>query len=479
MYFQNQTSKTAGWRSGWAAVTLMATVTISLYLVFPVFAAAEPSNPESVIFTSKKGLRLRVLKSSHIPFVHAQLVIYYKEKIKNPAIPYLTLLNIFDRNLKGNDTPLLSILKKLGNDYRIEHRPDFLLFKINFLPDKILLFVRFLKALYSHKPFLELNSPSGSYVDEKQKLNTQTRFKDSIANYWNYFFKQPDWKTRIAYQIAYRHWFPSAIMGQTFITPDSLKDVTLDRLRSFYDRTYQLSNSLLIIKGNIEQPGILYGHIEKIFASFKKQSPQLPVEEKLTANSENKIIVFDTNNDDSPIMFWFQVIPTYNNRNPLASLVLNNILFTYPTGRLYLNSRPFNINIFHMDTQMENHQGITVICNTIRLRYVDIRKFIVLVEKERKKLRGQQVDRLEYLNTLSNIYGRLEVNTQNFENDISLEIINIKAEYYAKKVTLASLNHKADHSNQEVIVIVGNADLIRADLGLIPSRKVEVIEFTR
>lgn len=477
MYIQNQTGKIAAWRHYWAAVTLIVTATISLYLVFPASMAAEPSSPELVSRTSTKGLRLKVLKSDHIPFIHAQLIIYYNEKVKNPAVPYLTLLNIFDRYLKGTDTPLLSILKKLGNDYQVDHRPDFLLFKINFLPDKTLLFIRFLKLLYSYKPFLELNTPSGSFVDEKQKLNTQTRFKDSIANYWNYFFRRQDWKTRIAYQIAYHHWFPSALMGQTLITPDSLKNVTLDRLRSFYDRTYQLPNSLLIIKGNIEQPAILYGHIERIFASFKKHPPQKLLEEKLTPNSENKIIIFNTNNDDSPTMFWFQVVPTYNNRNPLASLVLNNILFTYPTGRLYLNSRSFNINILRMDTQMENHQGLTVICNTIRLRYVDIGKFLVLVERERKKLRGQQIDKREFLKTLTNIYGRLEVNTQYFENDISLEII--KAEYYAEKVTLASLNKKDDQSNEEVIVIVGNADLIRADLGLVPSKNIEVIDFTR
>lgn len=477
MYIQEQTGKTAALRNCWAAVTLIVTVTISLYLVFPVSIAAEPFPPEPEIFTSTKGLRLRVLKSDHIPFIHAQLIIYYKEKVKNPAIPYLTLLNIFDRNLKGNDTPLLSILKKLGNDYQVEHRPDFLLFKINFLPDKILLFIRFLKALYSYKPLLELNSSSSSYAVKKQKLNTETRFKDSIDNYWNYFFKRQDWKTRIAYQIAYHHWFPSAVMGQTLITTDSLKDVTSDRLLAFYNRTYQLSNSLLIIKGNIEQPGILHGHIERSFASFKKQPPRVPASEKLIANSENKIIVFHTDNDDSPTIFWFQAVPTYNNRNPLASLVLNNILFTYPTGRLFRNRRFLNINILGMQTQMENHQGLTVICNTIRLRYVDIGKFIVLVERERKKLWGQQLDRRESLNTLSNIYGRLEVNTQYFENDISLEIT--KSEYYAKKVTLASLNRKGEHSNQEVIVIVGNANLIRADLGLLPSRKVEVIDFTR
>jgi hypothetical protein len=339
-----------------------------------------------------------------------------------------------------------------------------------------LLFIRFLKTLYSYKPFLELNSPSGSYVDEKQKLNTQRRFKDSITNYWNYFFKRRDWKTRVAYQIAYRHWFPSAVMGQTLITPNELKDVTLDRLRSFYNSTYQLSNSLLIIKGNIEKPAILHGHLERTFISFKKQLPRKPAVEKFTINSKDKIIVFNTDNDDSPTMFWLEAVPAFSSGEPLASLVLNNILFTYPIGRLHLNSRYLNINILGMQTQMENHQGLTVICNTIRLRYIDIRKFIVLVEKERKKLRVQQVERREYLNTLSNIYGRLEVNTRDFENDVSLEII--KAEYYAKKVTLASLNQRVDNSNQEVIVIVGNAKLILPQLALFQSR-VEVIDFTR
>ena len=327
MYIQNRTSKPTAWRSGWTAVTLVVTVTAFISLVFPVSTAAESFPAGFASFTSTKGLRLRVLASNHIPFIHAQLIIYYNENVKNPAIPYLTLLNIFDRDIKGDDTPLLSTLKKLGNDYQVEHRPDFLLFKINFLPDQIGLFTRFLKALYSYKPFLELNS-SPSYVDEKQKLNTETRFKDSIANYWNYFFRQQDWKTRIAYQIAYHHWFPSALMGKTLITPDSLKDITLDQLRSFYERTYQLSNSLLVIKGNIEQPALLHGHIERTFASFKRHPPLEPAAEKMAANPENKIIVFNTNNDDPPVMFWFQAVPTYDNRNPLASLVLNNILFS-------------------------------------------------------------------------------------------------------------------------------------------------------
>jgi hypothetical protein len=117
-----------------------------------------------------------------------------------------------------------------------------------------------------------------------------------------------------------------------------------------------------------------------------------------------------------------------------------------------------------------------VICNTIRLKYSDIDKFILLIDRERRKLRVKEVEKREYLNTLSNIYGRLKVNTQDFENDVSLEII--KAEYYTKKITLASLNQIIDDPNHAVIVIVGSASMILPQLGLFRS-KVEVIDFTR
>lgn len=477
MYIRSRNNNTAAIRKYWLAVTLVVTVTISIYLVFPGSIDAESNaKTEPYSFKSTKGLRLKVLKSDHISFIHAQLIIYYSEQVKNPAIPYLTLLNIFERNLKGTDSNLLSILKKLGNDYQVEHRPDFLLFKINFLPDKMQLFIRFLKALYSYKPFGDLNSPTGSYVDEKRKLNTKVRFKDSIANFWNYFYKKKDWKILVAYQIAYNHWFPLSVMGKTLITPASLKDVILERLRSFYERTYKLSNSMLIIKGNIENPPILHGHIERIFGSFKKQLPRDPLEEKLNINPRKKIFVFNTNDDDTPAIFLLEAIPTSKGRNPVLALVLNNILFSYPTGRVYISSRLYDINSLRMQTQMVNHRGLTVICNTIRLRYSDIGKFILLVDKEWKKLRVMEVEKREFLNTLSNIYGRLKVNTQDFEHDVNLEII--KAEYYPEKVTLASLNQTTDDSKNEIIVIVGNAKLILPHLGLFKPR-VEVIDFTR
>ena len=459
-------------------LTLSLTLTTSLGLASP-FSPDTSSQPDPETYTlkSSRGLRLKILQSNHIPFIHAQLIIYYRKKVENPAIPYLTLLNIFERNLRGDDTALLSTLKKLGNDFNVEHRPDFLLFKINFLSstDNISSFIKFLKALYSYKPFEDLNSPSPSYTGTREKQNTEVRFRDSIANYWKYFFLGKEWRNQVAYQIAYHHFFPSGIMGQTLITPGDLKSVTLEQLRAFYLDTYQFSNSLLIIKGNIENPGLILGHIERAFSSFKRKPPQKPPEEKLTINKQKKIIVFNTGNDESPSMYWFEAVSLQETGNPIPSLVLNNILFTYPTGRIYINAWNSNLRILKMDTQMINHRGMTIICNLLRLRYGDIEKFILLVDREIKKLRIKRVEKKEYLNALSHILGRLSVNTQDFENDVNLEII--KAEYHTQKVTLESLNQVIDNSIYSLIVIVGNAKSILPQLNLFRSH-VDVLDFT-
>jgi hypothetical protein len=436
-----------------------------------------PSEPEIYNLKSSRGLRLKILKSNHIDFIHAQLVIYYKKKMKNPAIPYLTLLNIFERNLRGDETSLLSTLKKLGNDFKVEHRPDFLLFKINFLSsnDNILTFIKFLKTLYNYKPFEDLHSTSTSYAANRERQNTEVRFKDSISNYWEHFFSKKEWRSQIAYQMAYQYFFPTNIMGQTFISPRDLKSITLDQLRTFYLDTYQFSNSLLIIKGKIENPGLVLGHIERIFSSFKRQLPQAPPEEKLKINRQKKILVFNTGNDESPAMYWFEAVSTQGGGNPIPALVLNNILFTYPTGRLFINARLSNINISKLDTEMINHLGVTIICNSIRLRYSDIKNFIFLVDREIKKLRIKRVEKKEYLNALSYILGRLRVNTQDFRNAVNLEIF--QSEYYAQRISLENLNRIIDDSIYSLIVIVGNAKSILPQLNLFKPY-VSVIDFT-
>ena len=84
-------------------------------------------------FTSSRGLRIRILEDKSMNFIHAQLMIFYRDKADNPALSYITLLNLFNKELNKSRSSLLNTLRKLGNDFVVEQKPDHLLLKINWV----------------------------------------------------------------------------------------------------------------------------------------------------------------------------------------------------------------------------------------------------------------------------------------------------------------------------------------------------------
>lgn len=448
----------------------MRTIAALLFIFMCGWAESQavPGQPFSV--KSSKGLRLKIYQDRDLAFIHAQLMIIYPDEKVNPAIPYLTMQNLFYGNLGVSSTELLDILERLGNDYVVEHRPDFFLLKINFLPDKIPLFLRFLKTLYQYKPFTD--EGTGSFNQQKRDSIAEERFKDSIENYWRYFYNRKDWKSVIAQQLAYNHLFPGHLLGSTLVTPELIKGVALDHIRAFYVRSYRLENSVLVMKGSIDMPPLVFGLIEHTFGMFERAMPNIVMAGKLKINRESRVIIFNVESEESPTLFWYEAIPTASDRDPLQPLILNNILFGYPTGRIFANPQFANFSQSRLKTELINHHGVSVILNTVRLGYGDIEKFIMLVQRERRKLRIRSVDRQEYVNTLSSIYGRLKVNTQDFQNEVNLGIMDI--EYKTNNATLAGFNQAVDNIDSDVIVVVGNARLIQSNLTVI---KPKIIDF--
>ncbi|MCP5045842.1 MAG: insulinase family protein, partial [bacterium] len=381
MYIRNRTSnkQTAGRRRRHYFYALLL---IPLLLAPAILEARN----EAFDYKISKGLKLKILRNSEVPFIRAHLVINYMNTPENPAIPYLTILNIFGRGIKKPDTALLDTLRKLGNDYEVEYRPDFLWFKINFLPDKIPLFIRFLRNLYGYKPFLETDSRTTASYIKKRREDTRLRFTDSRSNYWKRFFKQKDWKRQIAYQLAYKHFFSGSQLGRTLITPQHVGAVKLRDLVNFYRQTYQLPNSLLVLKGDIANPLVVYGLLQRAFNSFKQQKPRIYPGEKFALHNSKKIIIFDTDNAGPPTLTWFEPIPTSKTRKPLLfNVILNNLLFGYPAGPML----SFNRQLRKIETQLVKHTRVSVISNTIRLRYRDIEKFINRAEREKKNIRNR------------------------------------------------------------------------------------------
>ncbi len=448
----------------------------TLFVVLLVIMMRVEAAVQKQTFTTPKGLNVKFLIDNTMNFVHAELLIYYNGKYRNPAIPSLTLLNIFDKDVNKSGSNLLNILKKLGNDFEIEQTVDFQMFKINFMPDRLQQFIKFLKGLYTYKPFLNIKINPESHIYLKRQRDILRKFNDSVKNYWRYFFKKENWKRDIAYQIAYNKLFPENPLGNTLITADALKQVSMSGVYTFYKRTYRLPNSLLIIKGNFK-PQLARAYINGEFASFKSQVPEVPASYKLRINNKREIIIFNINNSDPPLLFWFDAIVPVNHKNHIPFLALNNILFGFPTGRIYLSAREMNMSNLEIHSEVTNQKEVSVICNTIELRSRDIETFICLVDREKKKLTKKRIERKEYLDTLSYFYGKTKVDTQHIDNDINREILTtfypfeqedfIRPAARSSQITLAALNeHLVDSRNNEdtpkgVIVIIGNYNSIR------------------
>jgi len=454
----------------WVAAVLITAAIHSLS------GGADIADPKKT-FTSPKGLKVTTLNEPAMDFIHTELLIFHKGKFNNPAIPTLTLLNLFDRTVNKSGSDLLDILERLGNDFEVEQTADYLSLKVNFLPDRFQQFARFLKGLYSYNPFLNIKINPESYTFRKREHDALQKFEESVANYWRYFFRRENWKREIAYQIAYSKLFPGSPLGCTLITADALKQAALHDVRTFYQRAFRLPNSLLIIKGNIDSQ-VARAYINSEFSFFKEQVPEVPVEESLTITDKREIIVFNVGNGDSPVMYWFEAVAPLGNDHHIPLLVLNNILFGFPVGRIYLGAREMDMGNLDIRSEVTNQKEASVICNTIELRYRDIESFIQLADRERKKLTIKKVERNEYLNTLSYFYGKIKVDTQDFENEINHEILtsfySFKTEHFMKpdsqaqvaQFTLAVLNERIEEtksfidSPRGVIVIIGNYELM-------------------
>lgn len=439
------------------------------YLVLLVclseFICPVETSPEVFSRSNDQDIKLIIIKNANMNFIHAELAIFYTNKNVNPAIRHLTMLNIFNEDVNQAGSGLLSTLKKLGNDFEVLERPDYLLFKINFLRDKLPIFGQFLKGLYSYKTF------------------SLKKFNYSADNFWNIFLKQGDWKKDVAFQVAYQKLFPDQLLGNTLVVPGLITKINLAQIRSFYQRTYTLSNSLLILKGNLKT-GIVLGSLNRVFKQLKKQEiVKKRPKEKIEINGGREVIIYHINNSSPPEIYWFETIPPLNHKNHIPLRVFNDLLFSQPIGRL---SRVNNgLRFPRINTEVLNHEEVSVICNAVRLNFTDIEKFILLVDTEKKKLK--KINRREYLDVKNYFCGHLKVNSRKFENDVEIERdfslfeseeskLPSSFARISQQVTYESLNSVAQDLEGGTIVIVGNANLIVRHLSTLKPRIIRYIE---
>lgn len=457
-------------RKGWWGIFLL--------IVAGIFVRA--ADVRMLDLTTSRGLKIRFIQDSEMLFVHSQLVIFYENVstyLSSPAIPYLTLFNMFNGDIRESSSALLGSLRRLGNDFRVDDGPDYAKVVVNFLPDRISQFGNFLNELFTYDSF---------------RLKS---FSESKNNYWGYLQRQRDWKKEAASQIAYSQFFSNHQLGQTLITPDQLKTINMAQLRSFCQKNFRPENAMLIIKGNVN-PNISLGLIEREMQFNRKPLKAEPRVEKLTINNNRRIFLLNSRDNELPMVFFFDVAPPSDDPSFIPFFIVNYTLFHYPIGRLYQSDRTqlLHLRNYQLNNEIVIHKGISVLCSYSWVNPGDIENFIALVDSERKRLNLHEIEKNEFINALNYFRGSLMVSTGKYENDAEIEIskaiTSSDKEYYVQpspdiiqKVSLETINNVAENyfvinpkagiREKGIIVIVGNATQIA---GSLKSLKPEIIE---
>jgi hypothetical protein len=292
-------------------------------------------------------------------------------------------------------------------------------------------------------------------------------------------------------QIAYNSLFSGHPYGETLISPEMLKRVNFAKILSFYNNAFVPEQSLLFIKGNVNTYEIIE-QVQRGLRSHKRRPTRQIKPQPLFVENSQQVFLFDTEVTGSPKIFWFEVIPPISHESHFSHLIINNILFGFPTGVLFRKA-PYFLRI---DSEIVNHQQVSIICNKIRVNRKDVERFILLAESEKKKLSVRMIGRNERLNALNYLYGKFKVDTEKFDFDLQSLIsrtifrlpednIHISPTHFKKMFSLVSLgslneivrnpgrNYREDRIIAgRVIVITGNASEILQYLKFIKPRLV-------
>ncbi|MEN8221808.1 MAG: insulinase family protein [Acidobacteriota bacterium] len=349
--------------------------------------------------TTSKGLRINLVKDSSMMFNHAEIVVYYSE-IKDPTVPYLTLMSIFDKQINNPQTGLLNTLFKIGNDFNIEYKIDHFIVRINFLPADTNLFISFLKGLYSYRGF------------------SLKKFNYTVKHFWKLFKRNDEWKKIISAQIAFSKLFNKDHPGQFLITNRDPGRLNLSHIRSFYKNNYTLPNSYITIRGDIK-PYFVFGLVEKAFRNFRNLKANYRKFRYDKNNPERKVVIVDDGTIGTPNIYWIDPISPVGNIDHHHSGIVNNLLFGYPLGRIPRNASAAGIKNFNVSSRIHHHRNISIICRRIRIGYRDIEKFIFIADNNINKLGVGRISRKEYLDNYNFIFHKRKIDSDDYSEKAS------------------------------------------------------------
>ncbi len=392
-----------------------------------VFTETVPPITKDTVYIG--DFEINILKTNHIDFIHAELVILYQTKDIDSVIPFMTARTIFTKNIQSK-TAISKALRALGNDFEIQFMGDHLIFKINFLKKNFPKFIKFLSVLYKT-----------NLLSEKDLLYEKERIIEDYKS--NSFFKK-----KMGVYAAYKFLFKGQILGNNFFTLDQINKCEINHVIVHYKGSYTPKNSSLFITGKVNTERMI-GYISKFLRNVPKRFRQVIKKKKTSIFKMQRPIILNIPDASVATIIYLKIVEIDNKDNYIQNLIINDVLFKQNIFKA-INNKPrifrFRRDLF-IKTDVLNHKGLVTISNSTQINYNSIGKFLVLLYDEVRKIKINSISRRSYKKVFNFLYGRFKVNSGNYYNVIETEI---------KKFLFAQSSINYVSPNRKLLISVNN-----------------------
>ena len=278
---------------------------------------------QSEKFTLENGLQVALLQQTHLPLIHLVLGLNVGSKNETRETSGLTHLLehylLFRNPHRLNGKNLSLAIREKGGYYNAHTGRDLMLIEITLPAGNYLFALKCLKALA-----FELTFDPASLEEEKQVILEEISFIQ-------------DDPLRYGTSLTFQHLFPSHPYSQPIYgTPESLAQITVEKITAFYQRFFCPQNAALAVVGPIdlnwsqEKITQIFSSLSNAHFSPPSLAPAPPLKEKievshsLDVNQAYLFLGFSAPDFNHPDQYAIDVLTEILGRglNPLLNQVL-------------------------------------------------------------------------------------------------------------------------------------------------------------
>jgi predicted Zn-dependent peptidase len=254
---------------------------------------------------------------------------------------------------------------------------------------------------------------------------------------------------------------------------DALKKITSADLARFHDQNYVPNNATLFIAGDVTLAQLL-PKLERVFGDWQRGTVQAPSLPPVPDQTATRIYLINRPGSVQTVYLIGSLGMERTDPNYVAMAVMNRILGTGPSSRLFLNIREDKGYTYSVGSSFNagRYRGTFTAQSPVRTEVTEgtIREFM----NEFKRIRDEAVSPTELDNAKRAIIGNFALSLENpqgrLQNIITQKLYNLPANYwdtYPKKVeaiTAADIQRVAQKYidiNHLQIVAVGDASKTR------------------